>query len=308
MLRIEIAKNEFFFKNSFDKITVKEFALNSVKDNEIAKILEQVESHSKTIEEFEKIKTPQAIAEITYLDAVCLDLLADVRMRRIEQIAIICATPKKFENFMLTTKGIDDKLFARIYNRVNKCFAGFEEYFAKLNAIQSFRFEDYKRSGFFRQRSNNFFVADLDKQTLLRDTAATIVAQKIGTMRSEFEQNNWTNLARFCAFVCRPKREKYEFLPDSPWYSFIGGKSFQSLPPSDRLARYNQNLEDTVKERSQVFEKLPLSTALGIYKYYFFLKKNFPTNTKDFTKAIRKQRKKQSFTNDNSERKQALKT
>jgi hypothetical protein len=80
------------------------------------------------------------------------------------------------------------------------------------------------------------------------------------------------------------------------------------MSASDRLSTYNQNLEEAVTKRSAIFEKLPVSVGLGIYKYYFFLKKNFPTSTKDFTKAIRKQQKKQSFTNGNSERKQALKT
>ena len=304
MLNIKIAGSRWKFKNKFDEITVKEFSENVRIDHKIDAIQKAIDEHKANIAELEKIGTMESQDDQMDIDIELAGLIMKSRMQRIHQISRLCNRPNECEDFLLTTKGIDAEVLGQVYNAVNDCFDRYEQYFAELPGVKSFRFNDYKPSGLFRLKRSNFHVADLSNQTLLRDSAAIVVAQKIGNFRIQSEAGNWDQLAKFCAFVCRPKREKYEYMPGQKWYSFIGGERFESLSAPDRLTMYNQNLENTVQERTSIFEDLPIAVALGIYKYYFILKKKSLTNTKSFMEIIKLRLTKQSSIKGNLAQKQ----
>lgn len=316
MLSVQIGKETIRFKDNFEEVTVKIFAEHIDKENEIDKVLKQIEDMKKNVADFEAVLNPnksqegeqsgnseqitakakeEIIREVSYLEADILEKSHFVTMLRISQISQLTDNPKKTERFLSTTKGIDSGVLSKIYLKIQDGFGDFLFYFQNLKAVKSFGFKDFRRHGIFRRKKCIFRVSDLDRQTVIRDAGATIVAQKIGMFAKQFQSNNWKNFARFVAYVARPKKEEFEYFPRRRFRSFIGGKWFEQMSASDRLTTYNKKLEEAVEARTTIFEDLPISVAIGIYKYYFFLKKNFRKPTANFMESqIRKQQKQRS--------------
>jgi hypothetical protein len=308
MLSVQIEKETIRFKNDLNEITVSEFSANIEQERQIEKILKQADQLFDDSEQLQKTGTEHDRSEAAFLQAEAVGNIARARMMRISQISALSTDPAKTEDFLATTNGIDNQVLSDVYEKINEGFGDPTAFFASAAPVQSFRFDDYKRHGLFRLKRANFHVYDLDSQTVIRDAAATIVGQQIGTFRQQFESNDWKNFARFVAYVARPKKEEFEYLPKRKLSSFIGGRWFERMSPADRLAAYNQRLAEAVESRTPIFERLPLPIAIGIYKYYFFLKKNFPINSKAFTERTSKRRNKQSHIIKSLEPKPASKT
>ncbi len=320
MLSVKIETTTIKFKNNLQELSVLEFSENIKKEIRIDNVLKQADQLSGNIEQLykridnlklsEEDLRPGIQDEIQTFEADCLNLIQRALMLRVEQLAALTVDPSVTEDFLTTTKGIDADILRNIYKKVNEGFGDPLTFFNETKPIQSFRFDDFKRHGLFRLKRTNFHVYDLDSQTVIRDAAATMVGQQIGTFRKQFEKNDWRNFARFVAYVARPKKEEFEYLPKERLRSFIGGNWFERMSPADRLSAYNQKLAEVVEERTVIFESLPLPVAIGIYKYYFFLKKNFQTskNTKAYIKRTSKQQSKRSRTIKDSELKQVSKT
>lgn len=307
MLHVKIANETIGFKNDLNEITVSEFSENVEKEKQIEKVLKQADQLFADSEQLAKTGKEHDRSEAAFLEAEAIGNVTRARMMRISQISALTDDPPSTEDFLSTTEGIDNEILSDIYEKINDGFGDPTAFFASTPAVQSFRFDDYRRNGLFRLKRANFYVADLDGQTVIRDAAATMVGQQIGTFRQEFEKNDWRNFARFVAYVARPKKEEFEYMPKKSFRSFIGGKWFERMSPADRLSAYNQKLSEAVEGRTPIFERLPLSVAIGIYKYYFFLKKNFLINSKAYIQQTTKRQNKQSLIIKNSELKPASK-
>lgn len=302
MLSVKIEKRTIEFKNSFDEITIEDFAINIDFENKIEKVLKEIEAFRKDRDDFRKVaddakseeEPNEADLQIEHLNELIIEATFRCQMFRISQISFLTDNPKRTENFLLETKGITAKILSDIYKKIQEGFGDFLKYFKNLKEVKSFRFRDFERHGFFKLKNCIFEVKDLSKQTVIRDAGATIVAQKIGTFRNQFESNNWRNFARFVAYVARPAKEDFEYFPRKKWSSFIGGKKFEQMSAADRLSVYNAKLKEAVEERTKIFNQLPISVAIGVYKYYFQLKKNFQKLSKVFTTKVQKRQSKQS--------------
>lgn len=315
MLTVKIKNKSIRFKNSFKELTIEDFAKNIKKEQEIEAILKQVLQLEKDRSEFVKIceeaideeAIDEASDQIDFLEAAILERTFAARMLLISQLSALTSDPMSTENFLLSQNGINAETLNDINKKLQEGFADFHSYFAGIKEVKRFQFEDYKKAGIFGRRKKTFEVKNLDSQTVIRDAGATIVAQKIGTIVDQFSSNNWRNFARFVAYVARPKKEEFEYLPNRSRLSFIGGNRFEQMSAADRLTVYNNKLQEVVEERTKIFSRLPVSIAIGIYKYYFILKKNFPKPSPRFIQKIIRQQNKQSNITKNSEPKQASK-
>jgi len=234
---------------------------------EIEDKLKAVHSELKNI----AFSTPKAQSLIDSLENDLMALELALLSARIDVLSSLTKDPTKTKNILLNTQGVTFDVIRKAMLAIQENMGSFEPWFNSIKPVKNFRFSDFKKRKFYNLfNTTNFEVFDTDSQTVLRDSAANMVASRIETINKELEINRWENLPVFIAYVCRPSSEKEEIdvLDET---SFFGGKKIALLSTEDRLKGYNKKLAETVEKRALVFRELPLATALGVYKQYFFL-------------------------------------
>ena len=176
MLKTNIKGRTIYFKNSFDELTVQQFADFVTKDKEVIKQLKQADQLSKDIDQLQKAGEEE---EASFLETDLVGKMAEIQILKIELFSLLAKDPQGVEDYLLTTPGIAGQI-KELIEIIDSRFDNWKEFFESVKPVNSFRFKDYRRHGIRRLKRANFFVADLDQQTLIRDAGALIVAQRIG--------------------------------------------------------------------------------------------------------------------------------
>lgn len=262
----------FKFKNSFEELLCSEFiALNSIAQK-LKKIGDRVQSYELELKGLDN-SNPMLLEAVLHIDNELMQLDQSIRALKIESLFVL-ALDKSISKYLLTTKGV---VFAHIqaaFVATQKGFADFEQFVKVVKPLEVFKFQDYYKGHLLNfTKRKEFRVFDTTNQTVLRDAAANMVAAKIDGIREELEElegSRWENLPRFVAYVARPSNEIDEISINDK-NNFYGGRDIRTLSVEDRLEGYNRKLAKEVELRTEVFQKLPLALAVGVYKQFFFL-------------------------------------
>lgn len=264
------SKRVISFKNSFNELTVGEFCAFIFEQEKLNIAAEKLQKADEELRQLQK-RTDDILDIVLILDSEINDLERQIRSHQIYMLGILSNRRNKVIEYLLNTKGITQELIRKALRTIQKELGSFSDWVPGVKLVNKFRFADYKKaSPFSLTRMKTFEVFNMDNQTVLRDAAAGFVAAKIDAINDELKANRWQNLTRFIAYVCRPETEKEEISTQDK-KAFFGGKKIVSLSIDDRLKAYNDLLAETVNLRAPLFDKLPLVTAIGIYKQYFFL-------------------------------------
>ncbi len=258
------------FVNSFKEMTVQQFIDCMLVNDDIKEKLISLEKAEKDFEELD----PTNVADLMFLDADILALRSDLMKLECKMLATLTKSPDKVYLFLLNTPGVTYVSVRKIWLKIEAELLKFNNWFKQLKAVKTFRFSDYKKHNFFKlTKVIKFEVFDMTGTTVLRDAAASRLASQIDDVRQEFSKNRWSNLPKFLAFICRPSFQEKEFSAYSPDFkkSFFGNSKATHLSAEDKLTAYNEKIGIVTDERTEIFKRLPLPIALGVYKQYFFL-------------------------------------
>lgn len=258
------------FRNKFSELDVSTFCLFREKEEKLDVLEPQLlkaEAELKALPD----DAPDLENLVIVIDAHLQDLDRQIRAVKIELLALLSTNYKKTVNYLINTRGVSQRLINAALLAIRETMNDFEGWAMKIKLVNKFRFTDYKKADFWNfNKVQDFEVFNTDSNSVLRDSAAMLVARNIDTINTELAANRWTNLPKFLAFVCRPATEKEEIdLKDKK--AFFGGSKLKGVSITDRLKAYNDLLAKTVELRTPIFNRLPLATAIGAYKQYFFL-------------------------------------
>lgn len=267
------------FWNKFEELPISAFVDFLKKEVVVQKIQDEIKCIRDDMERVEE----DDVESVVFLENLFFEKAARLNIAFCGMLAALSPDKEAFET-LTETPGITPAVLIETFEAINARLGDFQAFFDKTKATSTFKFKDYKKR--LLGRDTKFIVQPLSRQTVLRDAAANVVADKIANIESEFSAANFESLARFVAYVARPENEEEEYLPNVKKV-FIGGKSFERLSAEDRLSAYNEKLRETVELRTEVFEALPLSVALGVWKYWFLQKKNFRTPIRKFSRKTK---------------------
>ena len=258
------------FVNSFKEMTVQQFIDCMLVNEEMQKVNTNLEAAQKA---FDDIQSDNPM-DILLVEADILALRSDLMKLECKMLATLTKSPDKVYLFLLNTPGVTYVSVRKIWLKIEAELVKFNNWFKQLKAVKTFRFSDYKKHNFFKlTKVIKFEVFDMTGTTVLRDAAASRLASQIDDVRQEFSKNRWSNLPKFLAFICRPSFQEKEFSAYSPDFkkSFFGNSKATHLSAEDKLTAYNEKIGIVTDERTEIFKRLPLPIALGVYKQYFFL-------------------------------------
>jgi hypothetical protein len=262
-------KIQISFANDFKEFTVQQFIECMVINDEMQKVNTDLEAAEKTFDEMQA-DNPM---DILLVEADVLALRSNLMKLECKMLAALTKAPEKVYVFLLNTPGVTYISVKKIWLKIEDNLARFNDWFEKLKPLNKFKFSDYKKHNFFKlTKVITFEVFDMTQTTVLRDSAASRIASQIDDVRTEFSKDRWSNLPKFLAFVCRPSFQEKEFSAYSPDFkkSFFGNKNASHISAEDQLTAYNEKIGIVTDERTEIFKRLPLPIALGIYKQYFF--------------------------------------
>ena len=260
------------FKNKFSELSVGEFAGFIVREEKIGDLEDKLEKLEAEFDELKAQDGEELTSVIIVADAEIVGVQHKIRGLQVELLAILSGNFQKTVNFIINH--IHPVLVKQALSALHKTMGSFEDWVKGVKLVSGFRFTDYKRDSYFHlTKVKDFEVFNTDRTTVLRDSAASAAAAKIDELQEGLAANRWSNLPRFLAYVCRPAREKEEIAVGykNIKSAFLGSKEVDSMSVDDRLTAYNNLLAETADLRTPIFERLPLATAIGAYKQYFFL-------------------------------------
>lgn len=258
------------FKNKFNELSTATFCKFIEKEEELSDLETKLDLLDQELRDL-PIQAPNITTLVIVLDSDINDTERKIRALKIELLGLLSNDYTRTVNFIINTIGITERLVNSALLAIHNSMGDFDAWAKKVPMVDKFKFSDYKRPSFFSiSKVREFQVFDSASNTVLRDSAASIVARKVDSIEKEFEANRWSNLPRFLAYVCRPAIEKEEICTQDK-KAFFGGASVKTLGVDDRLKAYNDLLANMVDLRTPLFAKLPLSIAIGVYKQYFFL-------------------------------------
>lgn len=258
------------FKNKFEELSVEEFVDFIAQEEKLGKLEDDEERLEAELKALDATQ-PGADNAVIFIDAELQDIKRKIRAAKVEMLGILSDNYKKNVAFMLNTQGFNDRHIIQILLKIRETLTDFNAWVQRVKPVKNFRFTDYQKPHFWSlTKVREFEVFDTDKQTVLRDSAAMMVAKKVDTINAELKANRWANLARFVAYAARPATQKEE-IDVSDKKAFLYKSNLAVLSVDDRLKAYNDKLAETVDLRTPIFSKLPLVIAIGVYKQYFFL-------------------------------------